>query len=174
MMDMIIRPDCVCGGTGRLPFPGRAVDDVISEIPCGACLARWDAANPLPPAPSDPRDAEIAVLRAERDRMRNDLFEYEKAPSPEAAMWDWIRAEPKTRPVTCRSCKTTRAVPALTVYDDCPSCGRRTKLRSYGAMGTEREDVLDAAREWLGVRKIETERDALRTQCAELVGSDSV
>jgi hypothetical protein len=53
-MDMIVTPDCPeCGGEGSVPFDRESTSplELLSRRPCGACLKRWDDANPLPPPP---------------------------------------------------------------------------------------------------------------------------
>jgi len=41
-MDMETTPDCVCKGTGRVPFPGTEGSEFPSNIPCGKCLHRYE------------------------------------------------------------------------------------------------------------------------------------
>jgi len=65
-MEQIITPDCPeCGGEGSVPFDFDTDETsrLIHRRPCSACCKRWDDANPLP-VKTDPRDAELAALRA--------------------------------------------------------------------------------------------------------------
>ncbi len=50
----------------------------------------------------------------------------------------------------CKDCSTEIRVHALQIYAVCPKCGLRHKCRSYGAVGTELEDIIDAVLIWAG------------------------
>ncbi len=56
----------------------------------------------------------------------------------------------KTFPVrrTVQHCGTTFFASPFDIYVDCPTCGARIKVRSFGA-ATEIEDVFDAVFEWM-------------------------
>jgi hypothetical protein len=59
-----------------------------------------------------------------------------------------IRVLPRTKSFTC--CGRTMDVSTLDMYAQCPTCGKRSKLRGYGAIGTEIQDVIDAVLRWMG------------------------
>ena len=45
-MRMLTIDSCICGGTGRVPFPCQSPRDIISGAPCPDCIARHEAAFP--------------------------------------------------------------------------------------------------------------------------------
>jgi hypothetical protein len=61
---------------------------------------------------------------------------------------DEIRAFPRTKPFAC--CGRTTEVSSLEIYAQCPVCSKTSKLRGYGAIGTEIQDVIDAVLLWMG------------------------
>jgi predicted nucleic acid-binding Zn-ribbon protein len=64
--------------------------------------------------------------------------------SPELV--DAIKSFPVRR--TIQHCGTTFSTSPFEIYADCPACGARIKVRSFGAT-TEIEDVFDAVFEWM-------------------------
>jgi predicted RNA-binding Zn-ribbon protein involved in translation (DUF1610 family) len=50
----------------------------------------------------------------------------------------------------CKECPAEIRVHALQIYAVCPQCGLQHKCRSFGAIGTELEDVIDAVLAWSG------------------------
>jgi ribosomal protein S27E len=50
--------------------------------------------------------------------------------------------------VHCVDCGLETQYHSLQIYAACPECGRRQKLRSFGGIGTEIQDVFDAVLEW--------------------------
>jgi len=60
-----------------------------------------------------------------------------------------IRRLPHFRRIRCRACGEERRVHALQIYSIC-ACGTQVKCRSFGASGSEIEDVIDAVLEWMG------------------------
>lgn len=63
---------------------------------------------------------------------------------------DAIENLPHYREFTCPNCGKTQKVYSLLIQADCQVCGTRVKLRGYGAIGTEVEDVIDTVLLWLG------------------------
>jgi hypothetical protein len=57
-----------------------------------------------------------------------------------------IETFPLQRDIT--HCEETFQVPSFTIYADCPRCGARIKVRSFGAVA-EIEDVFDAVFTWM-------------------------
>jgi hypothetical protein len=51
------------------------------------------------------------------------------------------------------NCGKTQRVYSLLMQTNCHECGTRIKLRGYGAIGSEVEDVIDAVLLWLGENK---------------------
>lgn len=52
--------------------------------------------------------------------------------------------------IKCTGCAAEIRVHVLQIYADCPACGRQTKCRSFGGIGTEIQDVIDAVLAWAG------------------------
>ena len=50
----------------------------------------------------------------------------------------------------------------MIIQDKCQKCGQEGKLRGYGSIGTETEDIIDAVLDWLG--KDEEFKDALEME----------
>jgi predicted nucleic acid-binding Zn-ribbon protein len=70
-------------------------------------------------------------------------------PPPAAIPSDLIEAIQSFPPQrVVEHCGQKLSVGALEMYADCPNCGTRIKLRSFGAT-TELEDVFDAVLEWM-------------------------
>ena len=74
-MNCLITADCVCKGTGSVPWPGEP-EDSISRIPGGACIERYNRwretcanADPLALMTAE-RDALRAAIRAHREAMQ--------------------------------------------------------------------------------------------------------
>ena len=61
-----------------------------------------------------------------------------------------IEQLPHVHTLKCKDCSTEIRVHALQIYAVCPKCGLRHKCRSFGAVGTELEDVIDAVLTWAG------------------------
>ena len=68
------------------------------------------------------------------------------APAVPADLIEAIQSFPSHREV--EHCGQKFTAGALDIYADCPTCGTRLKLRSFGA-ATELEDVFDAVLEWM-------------------------
>lgn len=67
--------------------------------------------------------------------------------------WDVIKEIeklPHYREYVCHKCDYKQKVFILLIQKNCENCGIRTKLRSYGSIGSEIEDVLDTVLEWMG------------------------
>lgn len=62
-----------------------------------------------------------------------------------------IEALPRTKPFSC--CGQTTEVCTLDIYAQCPVCKKKSKLRGYGPIGTEIQDMIDAVLKWLGSGK---------------------
>jgi hypothetical protein len=60
---------------------------------------------------------------------------------------------PHYREFTCRKCGKRQEVFVLLIQAKCENCGTITKLRGYASIGSETEDVIDAALKWLGKDK---------------------
>jgi hypothetical protein len=61
-----------------------------------------------------------------------------------------IERLPHFRTFKCRDCSGAIRVHALQIYALCPQCGVQHKCRSFSAVGTELEDVIDAVLAWAG------------------------
>lgn len=61
-----------------------------------------------------------------------------------------IQQLPHFHTLKCDGCSTEIRVHALQIYAECPRCSRRHKCRSFGAVGTEIQDVIDAVLAWSG------------------------
>lgn len=61
-----------------------------------------------------------------------------------------IEGLPHYRTYQCRSCGNEQNTYTLTIHTTCQNCGTQYKLRGYGAIGCELEDVIDAVLEWIG------------------------
>ena len=57
---------------------------------------------------------------------------------------------PRFRTFTCKQCGNEQQVYSLLIHANCQKCQARVKLRGYASLGSEIEDVLDAALAWLG------------------------
>lgn len=81
---------------------------------------------------------------------------------------DEIENFPATRIIECRCGKSYR-ISTLLIYGHCDHCGAQTaKLRAFGGIGTELQDLIDAVLKWMGtgeqleltlVRKKEIDED---------------
>lgn len=58
-----------------------------------------------------------------------------------------ILAFPGVRRV--KHCGAEFEMPALSIYGTCPKCAEKIKVRSFGGIGTEMEDILDVFCQWL-------------------------
>jgi len=67
-----------------------------------------------------------------------------------ASLIEMINKLPHERAFICPKCGRRDAVNVLSIYTDCPQCSTRQKLRGYGAVGGEVEDVIDAVLKWMG------------------------
>ena len=67
-----------------------------------------------------------------------------------ATLIDKIKKLPHERIFVCPKCGWHGAASILSIYTDCPQCSTRLKLRGYGAIGDEVEDVVDAVLAWMG------------------------
>ena len=63
---------------------------------------------------------------------------------------DEIKALPHFRVYPCKSCGREVRIHSLQMYGGCSQCGGRRKLRAFGGIGTEIQDVIDAVLEWAG------------------------
>jgi predicted RNA-binding Zn-ribbon protein involved in translation (DUF1610 family) len=54
------------------------------------------------------------------------------------------------RTFPCPACGASVRVHALQFYSHCPQCGEQRKWRSFGACGTELQDIIDAVLIWAG------------------------
>lgn len=61
---------------------------------------------------------------------------------------DEIWRTPHWRVFRCALCGGHLRVHALQIQVRCGSCGRSTKCRAFGGIGTEIQDVIDAVLEW--------------------------
>ena len=61
-----------------------------------------------------------------------------------------ISDTPHFRTMNCSQCGKNCRVHALQIYCRCTHCGNETKCRSFGAVGTELVDVIDAVLKWAG------------------------
>lgn len=59
----------------------------------------------------------------------------------------WVKEKPRFRVVKC--CSTEFQIDALEVYFTCPSCKRASKLRGFGPIYDEVEDLIVTIRDWL-------------------------
>jgi predicted nucleic acid-binding Zn-ribbon protein len=73
-------------------------------------------------------------------------LESQARPDVSPELVDAIRSFPVRR--TIQHCGTTFSASPFDIYADCPSCGARIKVRSFGGT-TELEDVFDAVFEWM-------------------------
>jgi hypothetical protein len=64
---------------------------------------------------------------------------------------DAIRSLPRFRDLTCQTCSHPIRVHALTMYASCPQCDTRHKCRSFGGVGTEIQDVIEAVLQWADI-----------------------
>ena len=64
---------------------------------------------------------------------------------------DEIHSLEHFRTFACSVCNTSIRYHTLQFYAVCPKCGGRHKSRSFGGVGTEIQDVIDAVLEWAGV-----------------------
>jgi transcription elongation factor Elf1 len=67
-----------------------------------------------------------------------------------ANLIDMINKLAHERKFICPKCGRRSVVSILSIYADCPQCSTRLKLRGYGAIGDEVEDVVDAVLAWMG------------------------
>jgi len=66
----------------------------------------------------------------------------------------------------CGDCKRQIRVHALQIYANCPQCSSEIKCRSFGAIGTEIQDVIDAVLAWA---RTDEELDALLARRQEIL-----
>src|SRR4051812_15079697 len=72
--------------------------------------------------------------------------EHQARPDISPELVDAIKSFPVRR--TIEHCGSTFTTSPFDIYADCPTCGARIKVRSFGA-ATEIEDVFDAVFEWM-------------------------
>jgi len=63
---------------------------------------------------------------------------------------DEIKAIPHFPTFACSQCGAECRVHALQIYCRCPKCTTEVKCRSFGGVGTDILDVIDAVLEWAG------------------------
>jgi len=63
---------------------------------------------------------------------------------------DKIGHVPHYREFICGECGTKQSAYSLLIQTNCQKCNARVKLRGYGALGSEVEDVIDAVLAWIG------------------------
>ena len=63
---------------------------------------------------------------------------------------DEIHSLEHFRTLVCSGCDTSIRYHALQISVVCPKCGGQHKVRSFGGIGTEIQDVIDAVLEWAG------------------------
>lgn len=61
-----------------------------------------------------------------------------------------IEKLPHYREYICLKCGHKQKVLALLIQHNCENCSERYKMRSYGSIGTEVEDVIDCVLDWMG------------------------
>jgi predicted RNA-binding Zn-ribbon protein involved in translation (DUF1610 family) len=61
-----------------------------------------------------------------------------------------IEQLPHFRTFSCAVCGASVRVHSLQIYGRCPQCGEQRKCRSFGARGTELQDLIDAVLIWAG------------------------
>src|SRR5262245_61379173 len=78
---------------------------------------------------------------------------------------------PHERTFVCTNCGQRGTASILSIHVNCERCSKRLKLRGYGSIGIEIEDVVDAVLEWMGTgarleavmrRKLEIDREIQR------------
>lgn len=52
--------------------------------------------------------------------------------------------------INCPKCDKTIRYHCLEIYAICPKCKTEQKVRAFGAVGTEIQDVIDAVLKWSG------------------------
>ena len=65
-----------------------------------------------------------------------------------------IEALPHYREYVCLKCNHKQNALVLLIQHNCENCGERYKMRSYGSIGTEVEDVIDSVLDWMGEGEI--------------------
>lgn len=61
-----------------------------------------------------------------------------------------IRELPRKQTSECKDCKSEFYYPSLSIYSKCPQCGKKYKVRSFGAY-SERQDIIQIVMIWLGL-----------------------
>jgi hypothetical protein len=54
------------------------------------------------------------------------------------------------RTLTCSRCQGSVRYHVLQIYAACPRCKTQHKVRAFGGIGTEIQDVIDAVLQWAG------------------------
>jgi hypothetical protein len=62
---------------------------------------------------------------------------------------DTINRLTHERTFVCTKCSQQGTASVLSIYADCEQCSTRQKLRGYGGIGDEVEDVIDAVLKWI-------------------------
>lgn len=57
---------------------------------------------------------------------------------------------PHYREYTCKHCNHKQKIYSLTIQAECKLCKKTIKLRGFGSVGSEIEDVVDTVLAWLG------------------------
>ena len=63
---------------------------------------------------------------------------------------DEIRGLEHFHTLTCSTCQEPVRYHVLQLYVVCPNCQAQHKVRAYGGVGTEIQDVIDAVLDWAG------------------------
>jgi hypothetical protein len=63
---------------------------------------------------------------------------------------DEIGALPHFRTLVCATCGSEARYHVLQFYAICPECQQQHKVRAFGGIGTEIQDVIDAVLAWAG------------------------
>ncbi|HZS03605.1 MAG TPA: hypothetical protein VFD58_01905 [Blastocatellia bacterium] len=70
--------------------------------------------------------------------------------------------------LACSKCQKLVRYQVLQIYATCPACDTRHQVRSFGGIGTEVEDVIDAVLEWAGdgesFKAVMKRRDEIRSE----------
>ena len=82
----------------------------------------------------------------------------------DSALLEAIRTFPRFRSVV--HCGETINTSPFAIYADCPKCGQRIKVRSFGG-GDEVEDVFDAVFAWMNDPQVQKYVDQRRKDIAD-------
>ena len=81
---------------------------------------------------------------------------------------DEIRSLPHFNEIVCSECGQNFSHHVLEIFAVCPKCKMEYKVRAFGAIGTEVQDVIDTVLEWAGEGK---EFEAVMERRAEILVS---